>query len=57
VGVLLFIGPEGGFSDAERTRLATTAQGWRLGGHVLRAETAAIVGDHGPRDVGDFRGT
>jgi 16S rRNA (uracil1498-N3)-methyltransferase len=42
--IVLFIGPEGGFSDAERARLAPHAQGWRLGGRILRAETAAVVG-------------
>lgn len=42
--IVLLVGPEGGFSDAERARLATHAQPWRLGGRVLRAETAAVVG-------------
>ncbi len=42
--IILLIGPEGGFSDPERTRLAACAHPWRLGGRVLRAETAAIVG-------------
>ena len=42
--VVLFVGPEGGFSDGERTKLATAARPWVLGGRVLRAETAAIVG-------------
>ena len=43
--VLLLVGPEGGFSDAEH--LAATAAGFlplRLGPHVLRTETAALVG-------------
>ena len=38
------IGPEGGFTGAERTRLLTA--GWwpvKLGTHILRFETAAIV--------------
>jgi len=34
------VGPEGGWSDAERVALADVA---RLGPHVLRAETAAIT--------------
>jgi 16S rRNA (uracil1498-N3)-methyltransferase len=38
-GVLL-VGPEGGFSDAERQQLVHHAQPWVLGGRVLRAETA-----------------
>jgi len=42
--IVLFVGPEGGFSDAERQRLAPHARPWVLGGRVLRAETAAIVG-------------
>jgi 16S rRNA (uracil1498-N3)-methyltransferase len=40
----LLVGPEGGFSDAERQRLAAHARPWVLGGRVLRAETAALVG-------------
>ncbi|MFV2072611.1 MAG: 16S rRNA (uracil(1498)-N(3))-methyltransferase [Thermoanaerobaculales bacterium] len=42
---LLLVGPEGGFSATENSLLAES--GWprlRLGVHVLRAETAAIVG-------------
>lgn len=43
--IILLVGPEGGFSDAERRRLADTgARPWVLGGRVLRAETAAVVG-------------
>jgi 16S rRNA (uracil1498-N3)-methyltransferase len=42
--IILFIGPEGGFSDPERQRLSERARAWVLGGRVLRAETAAIVG-------------
>jgi len=42
--IVLFVGPEGGFSDVERQRLAGHARPWVLGGRVLRAETAAIVG-------------
>jgi 16S rRNA (uracil1498-N3)-methyltransferase len=54
--IVLFIGPEDGFSDAERARLATTAHGWRLGGRILRAETAAVVGlTMAHATWGDFR--
>lgn len=42
--IVLFVGPEGGFSDAERAKLAGQARPWVLGGRVLRAETAVIVG-------------
>ena len=43
--VVLMVGPEGGFSDAERHRLAAArARPWVLGGRVLRAETAVLVG-------------
>jgi 16S rRNA (uracil1498-N3)-methyltransferase len=42
--IVLLVGPEGGFSDAERHRLAGAAQPWVLGGRVLRAETAVLVG-------------
>lgn len=42
--VLLYVGPEGGFSDAERKLLEGKAAPWRLGGRVLRAETAVLAG-------------
>jgi 16S rRNA (uracil1498-N3)-methyltransferase len=43
--IVLLVGPEGGFSDAECQRLAAArARPWVLGGRVLRAETAVIVG-------------
>jgi 16S rRNA (uracil1498-N3)-methyltransferase len=42
--IVLLVGPEGGFSDAERTRLADKTSAWVLGGRILRAETAVIVG-------------
>ena len=42
--VVLFVGPEGGFSDAERVKLAESTRAWTLGGRVLRAETAVLVG-------------
>ena len=43
--VVVLAGPEGGFSDAERQRLAAArARPWVLGGRVLRAETAVLVG-------------
>jgi len=39
------VGPEGGFTDAERRLLETySASSLRLGGRVLRAETAVLVG-------------
>ncbi len=55
---LLLVGPEGGFSNGELERLASNS--WRrlaLGPHVLRSETAAVVGaamlcalfEHAPR--------
>ncbi len=41
----LLIGPEGGFTDAERNAaLAAGAIPWRLGPHILRIETAALAG-------------
>jgi 16S rRNA (uracil1498-N3)-methyltransferase len=43
--IALFVGPEGGFSDGERRLLDTRrAEAVRLGGRVLRAETAVLVG-------------
>lgn len=43
--VAFAVGPEGGWSDAERTLLTEQgATGLRIGGRVLRAETAALVG-------------
>ena len=42
--VLLLVVPEGGFSDGERKKLEGKAMGWELGGRVLRAETAVLVG-------------
>ncbi len=42
--IILLVGPEGGFSDAERARLAAVARPWVLGGRVLRTETAVLVG-------------
>ncbi|HZK83055.1 MAG TPA: RsmE family RNA methyltransferase [Humisphaera sp.] len=42
--IVLLVGPEGGFSDAERSRLEGKASPWVLGGRILRAETAVIVG-------------
>jgi 16S rRNA (uracil1498-N3)-methyltransferase len=39
------VGPEGGWSDAERALLAAKgATPLRLGGRVLRAETAVFAG-------------
>lgn len=43
--IAFVVGPEGGFTDPERTRLRSKgAVALRLGGRVLRAETAALVG-------------
>ena len=42
--ILLWVGPEGGFSDDERRKLEGRARPWLLGGRVLRAETAVLVG-------------
>lgn len=42
--IVLLVGPEGGFSDAERATLAGQTDAWMLGGRILRAETAVIVG-------------
>jgi 16S rRNA (uracil1498-N3)-methyltransferase len=55
--VVLLVGPEGGFSDAERHRLvAAHARPWVLGGRVLRAETAVLVGLTAAHMTwGDFR--
>jgi 16S rRNA (uracil1498-N3)-methyltransferase len=41
----ILIGPEGGFSDAERARLAALPQAHAvsLGPRVLRADTAAVA--------------
>ncbi len=54
--VALIVGPEGGFSDAERLALKERAQTWNLGGRVLRAETAVLVGLAAVQTLwGDFR--
>jgi 16S rRNA (uracil1498-N3)-methyltransferase len=62
--IVLLVGPEGGFSDAERARLfdpahnrqAAKTQPWILGGRILRAETAVIVGLTAVQmNWGDFR--
>ncbi|HEX8520858.1 MAG TPA: RsmE family RNA methyltransferase [Tepidisphaeraceae bacterium] len=56
--IILFTGPEGGFSDPERQRLASQAHPYVLGGRVLRAETAAIAGLTALHVTwGDFRPT
>jgi 16S rRNA (uracil1498-N3)-methyltransferase len=44
-GVVFAVGPEGGWSDDERSKLAAAgATPLRLGGRVLRAETAVLAG-------------
>lgn len=54
--VLLLVGPEGGFSDAERKKLEGFAVPWLLGGRVLRAETAVLAGLAAVQlNWGDFR--
>jgi 16S rRNA (uracil1498-N3)-methyltransferase len=54
--IILLSGPEGGFSDSERNRLAGRAHAWILGGRVLRAETAVLVGLTAVQMMwGDFR--
>jgi 16S rRNA (uracil1498-N3)-methyltransferase len=42
--IVLLVGPEGGFSEGERARLSGKTSAWVLGGRILRAETAVIVG-------------
>ena len=45
IEVAFAVGPEGGWSDAERAMLQQNgARPLRIGGRVLRAETAALVG-------------
>ena len=39
----IIIGPEGGFSDTERTRLRAMAKPVSLGPRILRADTAAVA--------------
>jgi 16S rRNA (uracil1498-N3)-methyltransferase len=54
--IILLTGPEGGFSDAERAGLSAGARPWVLGGRVLRAETAVLVGLTAVHTTwGDFR--
>lgn len=42
--LVLVVGPEGGFSPIERNKLDGLVAPWMLGGRVLRAETAVLVG-------------
>ncbi|HEX8325777.1 MAG TPA: RsmE family RNA methyltransferase [Tepidisphaeraceae bacterium] len=54
--VILLVGPEGGFSDAERSRMTGRTRPWVLGGRILRAETAVLVGLTAVQMTwGDFR--
>lgn len=54
--ILLLVGPEGGFSHAERKKLEGRTISWLLGGRVLRAETAVLVGLSAVQLTwGDFR--
>jgi 16S rRNA (uracil1498-N3)-methyltransferase len=54
--IVLIVGPEGGFSEAERSSLAGKARSWFLGGRILRAETAVVVGLTAVQMIwGDFR--
>ncbi|UWQ02075.1 16S rRNA (uracil(1498)-N(3))-methyltransferase [Aliiroseovarius crassostreae] len=39
----IFIGPEGGFSEAERSKLRTMGHAVSLGPRILRADTAAVA--------------
>ncbi|MBI3552286.1 MAG: 16S rRNA (uracil(1498)-N(3))-methyltransferase [Elusimicrobia bacterium] len=56
--ILLLVGPEGGFSEAERRKLEGKVRPWVLGGRVLRAETAVLVGLAAVHlNWGDFRPT
>ncbi|MCC7197724.1 16S rRNA (uracil(1498)-N(3))-methyltransferase [Candidatus Peregrinibacteria bacterium] len=42
-GAMVLVGPEGGFSDAEKELIVKVCQGFSLGKRILRMETAAIV--------------
>ena len=54
--IVLFVGPEGGFSDSERALLKDKAQFWTFGGRILRAETAVLAGLTAAQLLcGDFR--
>lgn len=54
--IVLLVGPEGGFSEAEREPIGVKARPWVLGGRVLRAETAVVVGLTAAHMTwGDFR--
>lgn len=54
--IVLLVGPEGGLSAAERKRLSAHARPFVLGGRVLRAETAVLVGLTAVHMLwGDFR--
>jgi len=42
-GVMVLVGPEGGFSEAEKKLISEQCKGFSLGKRILRMETAAIV--------------
>jgi 16S rRNA (uracil1498-N3)-methyltransferase len=42
--IILFVGPEGGFSDSERALFKDKVQFLTFGGRILRAETAVLAG-------------
>jgi 16S rRNA (uracil1498-N3)-methyltransferase len=42
-GVMVLVGPEGGFSEAEKALISQQCKGFSLGKRILRMETAAIV--------------
>jgi 16S rRNA (uracil1498-N3)-methyltransferase len=42
-GVMVLVGPEGGFSEAEKELISAQCKGFSLGKRILRMETAAIV--------------
>lgn len=43
MGAMVLVGPEGGFSEAEKELISAQCNGFSLGKRILRMETAAIV--------------